>query len=77
MFTFILICFALIFNYSHSTPLDDYVNVNDGYYNYSLIKIYEMTGYKLYILNMTSQKWLDETVVSQSIWWHYVGTVRF
>jgi cytochrome c oxidase subunit IV len=53
----VLICFALIFSLSHSTPLDDYVNTDDGYFNYSLIKTYEMTDYKLYILNMTSQKW--------------------
>jgi PhoPQ-activated pathogenicity-related protein len=73
----VLICFALIFSLSYSTPLDDYVNTDDGYFNYSLIKTYEMTDYKLYIINMTSQKWYDETVVSQSIWWHYVGIIHF
>ena len=41
------------------TPLDDYVNMPDPHYKYELIKTYAMPGYKLYILNMTSQKWFD------------------
>jgi PhoPQ-activated pathogenicity-related protein len=55
-----------------STPLDDYVNAPDPNYGYELIKTYEMTGYTLYILNFTSQKWLDETVSDRPIWWHYL-----
>lgn len=54
------------------TPLDDYVNLPDSHYSYSLLKVYEMSSYKIYILNMTSQKWLDETVVKNPIWWHYL-----
>lgn len=42
-----------------SSPLDDYVNLPDPFYNYSLIKTYTLPTYKLFILNMTSQKWLD------------------
>lgn len=57
---------------SLATPLDDYVNTPDPHYKYDLIKTYEMTGYKIYILNMTSQKWLDETVVKNPIWWHFL-----
>ena len=41
------------------TPLDDYVNLPDPFYNYTLIQTYTQPGYKLYILNMTSQKWLN------------------
>ena len=44
---------------AYCTPLDDYVNMPDPHYKYELIKTYVMPGYKLYILNMTSQKWLD------------------
>ena len=50
---------VLFFGGGRSTPLDDYVNAYDSHYNYSLIKTYVMTGYKLFILNMTSQKWYD------------------
>ena len=55
---FFLLFYALL-AYASSTPLDDYVNAYDDHYNYSLIKTFELTGYKLYILNMTSQKWYD------------------
>lgn len=54
------------------TPLDDYVNAPDSYFSYELIKTYNMVGYKIYILNMTSQKWMDETFVKNPIWWHHV-----
>ena len=45
--------------YSNQTPLDDYVNTPDPHYNYSLVYVYNFTGYKMYVLNMTSQKWQD------------------
>lgn len=44
---------------SFQTPLDDYVNTPDSNYKYDLIYTYEQAGYKLYILNMTSQRWQD------------------
>lgn len=68
----ILAVFLIAINGLNSTPLDDYVNTPDDHYKYDLLKVYEMKGYKLYILNMTSQKWLDETVVKNPIWWHYL-----
>lgn len=55
-----------------ATPLDDYVNRPDPFYKYELIKTYEQTGYKVFVLNMTSQKWMDESFVKNPIWWHYV-----
>lgn len=55
------------------TPLDDYVNTPDPHYKYELVYTYNLDGYKLYILNMTSQKWKDETFVKNPIWWHYVS----
>lgn len=57
---------------ARSTPLDDYVNAPDSHYKYELLKTYDQTGYKLYILNMTSQKWQNESVVTNPIWWHYL-----
>lgn len=54
-----------------ATPLDDYVNKPDDHYSYT------DTGYRVntigatgYVLNMTSQKWLDESIVSCSVWYH-------
>lgn len=28
-----------------------------------------------YVLNMTSQKWLDESIVTRPIWWHILVVV--
>ncbi|CAF1507531.1 unnamed protein product [Adineta steineri] len=67
----ITIVLLSIFN-CESTPLDDYVRSVDSHFNWSLIRTYEEPDYKLYILNFTSQKWLDDTFSSRSIWWHYL-----
>lgn len=59
------------------TPLDEYVNKPDNHYKYFEIPNSTFTGpgYTGYVLNMTSQKWLTEDIVSQSIWWHYIAVV--
>ena len=46
------------------TPLDHYVRAPDPNYNYSVAETitgeFEGTGYKTYMVNMVSQKWLTE-----------------
>lgn len=54
-----LIVAFLTLNCVRSTPLDDYVFAPDPHYGYELIQTYEMTGYTIYVLNLTSQMWLD------------------
>ena len=65
-------------------PIDAYVNYDDGYYKWSggetpiefdekTIKKFDLVGIEnvdVYYLNMTSQKWLDETVTTRSVWFH-------
>jgi hypothetical protein len=53
---------ALCIGNSESTPLDDYVHANDSYFAWTVIKTYQQPDYDLYILNFTSQKWLDGKV---------------
>ncbi|XP_052266498.1 autocrine proliferation repressor protein A-like isoform X2 [Dreissena polymorpha] len=55
-----------------ATPLDDYVYRKDPAYKYDVIKMYQMEGYTLYILNLTSQKWKPD-FQSQPVWWHYLS----
>ncbi|XP_059147478.1 autocrine proliferation repressor protein A-like [Physella acuta] len=57
------------------TPLDDYVNKFDPHYSYTLISKTEGPDFSLHVLNMTSQKWLDETVTKKPIWWHYLSVI--
>ena len=54
------------------TPLDDYVNKQDGSYKYEIINTIKVNGFTQYFLNMTSQTWLNPNLVSQSIWFHYL-----
>jgi PhoPQ-activated pathogenicity-related protein len=56
-----------------ATPLDDYVNAPDAYFSYKLLKTYEKVGFKLYVLNVTSQKWMNESWVQNPVWWHFVS----
>ena len=59
-FAFSLFIFTVFsFYFAQQTPLDDYVKAPDPHYNYTLLKTYRIEGYTLYILNLTSQKWLD------------------
>ena len=67
-------------------PIDEYVALDDGYFSWSggetplkfddsTIKMFDLVGVEdvdVYYLNMTSQKWLDESIVTRSIWYHEV-----
>jgi len=55
------------------TPLDEYVQGDDGFWSYQYLAQYEYDGVTLYIVNMTSQKYQDESLVSRSVWWHIMG----
>lgn len=57
------------------TDLDRYVHFDDGYYSYEELDSYRYDNLSatVYIYNMTSQKWMDESLVSKSVWWHMVG----
>ncbi|XP_072027742.1 autocrine proliferation repressor protein A-like [Amphiura filiformis] len=58
-----------------STPLDDYVNMPDPHYNYTVLTNHTVRiagSYTVYTINMTSQKWLTDNDSDRSIWWHYL-----
>ena len=44
---------------SRATPLDDYVRAPDPHFGWTVIRTYEQPDYVLYVLNFTSQKWMD------------------
>ncbi|XP_077979615.1 autocrine proliferation repressor protein A-like [Glandiceps talaboti] len=58
-----------------ATPLDDYVNTPDHHYKYEELDYKHVVEgkYTLYMVNMTSQKWLTDDDVTRSIWWHYIA----
>jgi len=59
-----------------ATPLDDYVNKPDSNYKWFDTNVsYTGPGYRVHILNMTSQQWLTDNDVDRSIWWHYMAIV--
>jgi hypothetical protein len=58
-FLVVVVAELLLFDKCQSTPLDDYVHAPDPYMNWTVIDKYELSDYDLYILNFTSQKWLD------------------
>ena len=69
-----------LFNCTLATPLDDYVRKPDPHYSWTELN-YTFSGavfnddYTAHVLNMTSQKWLDETIVSLPIWYHALVVV--
>ncbi|CAF1622101.1 unnamed protein product [Rotaria magnacalcarata] len=68
-----IIFISLLFiDKSQCTPLDDYVKAADPHFSWTVIQSYQQPDYVLYILNFTSQKWLDETFSNRPIWWHYL-----
>eukprot|EP01084_Bolivina_argentea_P063145 115333_1 len=77
--SFVALCSLFVFNYCQ-TPLDDFIAANDGYYSWKPTGIHE-TGnnsageYDMYLINMTSQMWLNSTYVNRPIWWHYLWII--
>jgi hypothetical protein len=58
-FASLVVVLIVIVGQCYSTPLDDYVRAPDPNFSWSVIRSYEQPDYTLYILNFTSQKWLD------------------
>lgn len=56
---FFVLFIAVLNIFVDSTPLDDYVNNFDSYYSYNIIQQYKLVNNEIYVINMTSQKWLD------------------
>lgn len=54
-----LLCALLLVANGSGTPLDDYVKAPDPHFAWTVILTYNQPDYTLYILNFTSQKWLD------------------
>lgn len=51
---------VLLLAFAAGTPLDDYVNAPDPYYEYrDMGQPFRGADYTTYFLNMTSQKWLN------------------
>ena len=68
--------FVILLIQTSSTPLDDYVNKKDDSYKYEIKEINVIDGlFTQYVINMTSQTWLNEKLVSQSEWYHYLTII--
>jgi PhoPQ-activated pathogenicity-related protein len=54
------------------TALDDYIAKPDSHFVYEKINSLKGVGWDGHVFNMTSQQWLNDSIVSRSIWWHHV-----
>eukprot|EP00998_Keelungia_sp_KM082_P012567 NODE_892_length_1573_cov_85.687414_g881_i0.p1 GENE.NODE_892_length_1573_cov_85.687414_g881_i0~~NODE_892_length_1573_cov_85.687414_g881_i0.p1 ORF type:complete len:494 (-),score=112.77 NODE_892_length_1573_cov_85.687414_g881_i0:31-1512(-) len=60
----------------NATPLDDYVNHDDGEFKWFNTNVtYNFLGGKGYLLNLTSQRWLTDADSDRSIWTHQLVVV--
>ncbi|CAI5765836.1 Hypothetical predicted protein [Podarcis lilfordi] len=55
--------------------LDDYVKQHDPHYSYTLKNKEDRPDVTIYTLNMTSLKWLDDSEVDATVWWHELTIV--
>ena len=75
MIKIIILLFIPLIAISQASVLDDYVAMPDSHYNWEVMD-YTLNGsdfnanFTGYVLNMTSQKWLDETIIDRPIWTH-------
>lgn len=58
------------------TPLDKYVAAPDNNYQYKLVTGIPGSGFKAYVLDMTSQSWLTTNEVNRTLWQHWVTIVQ-
>lgn len=70
-----ILTLLLAINAVNLLPLDDYVNEPDDHFKYELVKTYDMDEYKIYVINMTSLKWLNESFVESPVWWHWLNII--
>lgn len=58
-------------------PLYDYVEAQDKNYNWvdTGMRV-DGPDYTGFMLNMTSQQWMDSSVTSRSVWWHQVLIIK-
>ena len=60
---------------STPTALDNYVNTVDPSYGYSFDSTITGAGYTAHVLDMTSQTWMDSTIVDFPEWQHWVTVI--
>ena len=58
------------------TALDRYVAAPDPSYRYELIETIPGDGYAAHVLEMTSQRWRDETEVDRPLWKHWLTDIE-
>ena len=61
---------------SEVTALDRYVAALDPSYRYELIETIPGDGYAAHVLDMTSQRWRDETEVDRPLWKHWLTVIK-
>src|SRR5215471_15264451 len=60
---------------SEVTALDRYVAAPDPSYRYQLIETIPGDGFAAHVLEMTSQRWRDETEVDRPLWKHWLTVI--
>ena len=58
------------------TALDEYIAKPDPHYSWRVVGTNEGEGYRAFVLEMISQKWLTEAEVNQPIWKHWVTIIQ-
>ena len=58
------------------TALDRYVAAPDPSYRYELIEAIPGDGYAAHVLEMTSQRWRNETEVDRPLWKHWLTVIE-
>ena len=61
---------------SEVTALDRYVAALDPSYRYELIETIPGDAYAAHVLEMTSQRWRDETEVDRPLWKHWLTVIE-
>lgn len=58
---------------SHPTALDRYVHAPDPAYEYHPVRVLDGDGFKVHVLEMTSQTWRSPSEVDRTEWKHWVS----
>jgi PhoPQ-activated pathogenicity-related protein len=61
------------FEWDNPNALDEYVNRDDGAWEWTHLATYRYRDVSVVMVNMTSQRWLDDDTVDHSLWWHWMG----
>ncbi|MGC9052924.1 MAG: PhoPQ-activated pathogenicity-related family protein, partial [Candidatus Hydrogenedens sp.] len=73
---FSFVIFSFLFSYcAYAGPLEDYVNMPDSSYTYTITSQENTITHTYYVVDLTSQTWRSSSEVNRTLWKHWLTII--